>query len=118
MKSFRTSLALQLPLLAPLILLASLSHSSADQAIKKCDYYALEDRILQMPRVRVYEESMTKTSNGIEFRACTYNQNTAKLKLDCISEAAYVQQGSKIPNQKSSFLSNHAVSQLCALYES
>jgi hypothetical protein len=118
MNSLRTSLALNLPLLAPLLLLASLAPSSAGYASKKCDYSAMDDAMLQLPHIRVYEESMRRVGAGIQFRACTKTQSTALVKFDCLDQAVYISQSTGDWDPKAAWLPRHAVSQLCDLYGS
>lgn len=115
----KADLPLQLPILAPLLLLlASLGPTSAGYAAKKCDYYYVDNAILQLPRMRVYEGSLRQVGDGIYFRACTRNQTTAQVRLNCVDEAVYVSRSRSDWDQESSFLSRQAVSQLCAYYGS
>lgn len=117
MNPLKASLALQLSLLAPLLLLASLLPTNAGYAAKKCDYFDVDDSMLQLPRMRLYEQSLRRVGDGLHFQACTRNQTTAQVRLNCMDDAAYVSRSGQW-DEEPAFLSRQAVSQLCDLYGS
>lgn len=112
----RFSLAMRLPLLAPLLLLASSTSTNAGHAAKTCDYSYVNHAMLQLPHLRLYEESLHRSGDRIHFRACTRNQTTAQVRLNCAGQTVHVSRRAGYWDQESTFLSRQAVAQLCDLY--
>lgn len=116
MNSLRASLARQLPLLAPLLLLSSLSASAPNHAAQRCNYLASDLEVIQLPQLRVYEESIARIQDDILFSACTSGGATARVTVNCSSEAVSFELGQKHGETPNALLPPGVVSELCGLY--